>query len=199
MSFINYETRQIFATVVWYGPTGSGKTTTLRHVYERTRTPGAETVRVDPAPGQDAAAYEYLPLSLGEIRGHAVTFRLFTVPGAPEHASVRRALLEHVDGLIFAADCRPDRQQENLVSLSELRHHLASWGFALERMPLVIQCSFSDASDALPATEVAAPLLSGHPSAAAVPVVGSVPPQGVGVFEALKLVAKQILTELKRG
>lgn len=199
MAFINYETRQILTKVVWYGPAASGKTASLQHIWERTRTEEARTVKVDPTADANTSYYEYLPVSLGEIRGYKTTFWLYTVPGAPGYAGARHALLEKVDGLIFAADSRPQRQQENVFYLAELRGHLASWGFALEKMPFVIQCTFTDAPGALAPAQVAAALLAGHPDAAAVPVIASVPPQGVGVFDAMKAVAKLVLTELKKG
>lgn len=199
MAFINHETRQIMTKVVWYGPAAAGKTASLQHIWERTRTEEARMVKVDPPADASTAYYEYLPVSLGEIRGYRSTFWLYAVPGAQAYSDARRALLEKVDGLVFAADARPQRQQENFYYLSELRHHLGSWGFALEKMPLVVQCTFTDAPGALPPAQVAAALLAGHPDAAAVPVIASVPPQGVGVFDAMKAVAKLVLAELRKG
>lgn len=199
MAFIDYATQQIRTKVVWYGPSGSGKTASLTHVFERTRGPDATTiVRKDPAnPG--AASYDVLPLQLGEIRGFKTHFELFTVPGAREHAGARFKLLESVDGLVFTADARPARRDENLLLLGELRAHLAHHRFALEKMPFVVQCTFTDAPGALPPNIVAAPLLAGFPDPAAVPVFATVPPQGTGVFDAVKGIAKLVLTELKKG
>jgi hypothetical protein len=199
MSFINTEKRHIVATVIWYGPAGSGKTATLQRVVAKTGSPDAQTVQVDVPPGASPATYEFLPFDLGKIRDYGVTLRLFTVPGAAQLAVERRSLLEHVDGVVFVADSRPDRQQENRTSLGELQDHLSAWGFALERMPLVLQCTFGDVPGAMPSAQVAATLLAGLPNAASVPVVDSNPSQGTGVFEALKLISKQVLSELRKG
>jgi mutual gliding-motility protein MglA len=199
MSFINKETRHIVATVVWYGPAGSGKTVTIQHVIARTRSPDAQIVQIDVPPGSPPAAYEFLPFDLGKIRDYGITLRLFTVPGAPPYSVERRSLLEHVDGVVFVADARPDRQQENHTSLGELHDHLSAWGYPLERIPLVLQCTFGDAPGALPSAQVARTLLAGLPNAAAVPVIDSNPAQGAGVFETLKTISKMILSELRKG
>lgn len=198
MATIDYQTRQIQCKVIWYGIGGSGKTASLDHIYERTKEPGAQKLR----PGADdpnTAYYDYLPLTLGEIRGYKSRFHLFSVPGADGYAAARLKLLENVDGIVFCADSRPSRQAQNLACIAELRHHLALWKYNLFALPFVLQCTFSDAPDAMDPARVAAPLLTGFPDASQVPVFASVPPQGIGVFEATKAVAKLVLTELKKG
>jgi signal recognition particle receptor subunit beta len=199
MSFINYNTKEIHTKVVWYGPAGSGKTASLLHVFEKTSPPGAKPVRAG-GPGDDKTAYyDYVPLMLAEIRGFKTTMNLFTVPGADGYEGARLKLLEGIDGILFTADARPDRQLENMRSLGELREHLARLGFALAKIPCVIQCSFTDAPGALPPAAVAAPLLKSFPDPGSVPVIASVPPAGTGVFEALKAIAKLVLAELRKG
>jgi signal recognition particle receptor subunit beta len=199
MSFINHETRHIVATVVWYGAAGCGKTATIQHVFARTRSPDAQTLQIDVPPGADPASYEFIPFELGKIRDYGITLRLFTVPGAPQYSVERRALLEHIDGVVFVADTRPDRQQESHTSLGELYDHLSAWGNPLERLPLVLQCTFGDTPGALPSRQVATALIGGLSNAASVPVIDSNPPQGTGVFEALKAISKMILSELRKG
>lgn len=199
MSFINHETHHIVATVIWYGPAGCGKTATIQHVFARTRSPDAQTVQVDTPPGATPAAYEFIPFELGKIRDYGITLRLFTVPGAAHLSAERRALLEHVDGVVFVADARADRQHDNHTSLGELYDHLSAWGNPLERLPLVLQCTFGDAPGALPSSQLAEALLGALPNAASVPVIASNPPQGAGVFEALKAISKMILAELRKG
>lgn len=199
MASIDHDTRQIMAKVVWYGPAGSGKTASLQHIWERTRAPDATNIRLDSPPGANAAYYDYLPLTLGDIRGYKTQFGLYTVPGASDYAETRRALLERVDGLVFTADARPERRPENQRALTELWYGLASWGFALEKMPLVLQCTFTDVPGALDSSRLAASLLAGQPNAPAVPVVSTVPPRGIGVFDAMKAIAKLVLGELRKG
>jgi mutual gliding-motility protein MglA len=199
MASIHHDQKIIYAKVVFYGPSASGKTASLSYVYEKTRSPEAKTLVFNESQSSPIAYYDYLPLALGEIRGYKTMFRLFTVPGAQGYAGARRELLNGVDGVVFTADARPARQAENLCYLGELRAHLAQLGFALEKIPFVIQCTFTDAPGALPASQVAAPLLATFPDPSSVIVVASVPLQGVGVFEALKTIAKLVLMELRKG
>lgn len=198
MAFVDYQAQIIQCKVIWYGPSGSGKTASLDHIFERTKSPEATKRPTEPH-DPNTAYYDYLPLMLGEIRGFKTKFHLFTVPGAIGHDGARHKLLESADGIVFTADSRPNRQRENAMFMQELRQLLAHWQLNLAVLPLVIQCTFADAKDALPPTQVASPLLAGFIEPANVPTIASIPPQGTGVFDATKAIAKLILTELKKG
>ena len=194
MTLINYKERIIRAKVVYWGPAGSGKTSNLNYIWQRTN-PNAP----DQALFGKEGHYEYLPLSLGEIRGFKTVFDLFTVPGGASLREARRKLLERTDGIVFVADSRRGHAAHNAQAFSELSEGLASWGFALSKLSLVVQCNRSDAPDALTPANVAAPLLGVHPHPANVPVFVGHAASGVGVFETLKAVSKLVLTELRRS
>src|SRR5262245_41699716 len=125
MATIDYGQRIIHAKVVYYGPHGSGKTTNLNHIWEKTKTPGAEKQRLK-GDRADSEYYDYLPLSLGEIRGFKTQFHLFTVPGHPSYSASRAELLKGVDGIIFVADSHEDHVRDNTDSLAELETNLAA-------------------------------------------------------------------------
>lgn len=194
MTFINYSERIIRAKVIYWGPAGSGKTTNLNYIWHRTNPNAPERDLM----GKEGH-YECLPLSLGDIRGFKTIFDLYTVPGGPSLREARRKLLEHTDGVVFVADSRRGHAPHNAQAFSELSEGLASWGFALSKLPLVVQCNLSDAPDALTPAIVAAPLLAVHPHPATVPVFVAQAATGVGVFDSLKAVSKLVLVELKRG
>ncbi len=191
MAFVDHARKVIVSQVVYWGPHGSGKTSNLRFVWERTKAPGAQWVNANPGGGP---SYERLPMSLGEIRGYRSQFELVAAPGDPTCAGMRAELLERVDGVVFVADARRFRFEENAASLAELRAMLPRYGFALEKLPLVVQANMRD----LPGSDPAAQLV-GWLGVPTVPAFDAIAPRGVGVFDALKAACKLVLTELKKG
>ena len=53
--------------------------------------------------------FDFLPLSLGEIRGFKTRFHLYTVPGQVFYDASRKLILKGVDGVIFVADSQVER------------------------------------------------------------------------------------------
>ncbi len=194
MSFINYMAREINCKIVYYGPGLCGKTTNLQYIYKRTN-PEAKGKMISLATETERTLFfDFLPLSLGEIRGFKTRFHLYTVPGQVFYDASRKLILKGVDGVIFVADSQLERLEANQESLDNLRTNLAEHGYSLEKIPYVIQYNKRDLPNALPLEELRQILnpigvLDFEASART----------GQGVFETLKAVSKLVLTELKRG
>lgn len=197
MSEINFQEKVIRCKVVYYGPSGSGKTTCLRHVFDRTKGPSSEMRRHE---GTDDGEgyYDYLPLSLGEIRGFATKFDLFTVPGSEGYSAARRQILEKVDGILFVADAQPSAREANAVAMRELSQHLASWRLNFDNVSFAVQCNKMDLLGDGPPPDFSAWLPRELATRPGLEIVPSVATQGRGVFEALKAISKQILVALKK-
>ncbi|MCB9592035.1 MAG: gliding-motility protein MglA [Sandaracinaceae bacterium] len=193
MSFINYETKDIRLKVVFYGPAGSGKSAVVAHIHERT----GDGQKISRGGAADGVYYDTLQLSLGSIRGFRTVIDLFTVPRGADHRETRRALLESIDGVVFVADSRPGRLDENLASIDELGWALRANGYDPAKIPLVIACGQADAPDATPCATLSTTLLRTHPAAADVPVFAVDAVRGPGVFESLKAISKLVLSELR--
>ena len=81
MSFINYMAREINCKIVYYGPGLCGKTTNLQNIYERTN-PDAKGKMISLATETERTLFfDFLPLSLGEIRGFKTRFHLYRFMG----------------------------------------------------------------------------------------------------------------------
>ncbi|AKT42205.1 uncharacterized protein CMC5_064280 [Chondromyces crocatus] len=199
MATVDHSRKQILAKVVWYGTSGSGKTSSLQHIRETTSSPAERRKPLDTRAAGPEGVYEHYTLTVSEQRGYRTRLGIFTVPGAPRFAEARRVILEGVDAVVFVADARPDRQQANKAALDELRTHLDSYDVPLERLGFVVQCTFIDAPDALPVADVVTPLLADRADAAAIPVVGTVPVRGQGVLDTAHQVARQILKLVPPG
>ncbi|HEX8910207.1 MAG TPA: GTPase domain-containing protein [Anaeromyxobacteraceae bacterium] len=194
MSFINYSSREINCKIVYYGPGLCGKTTNLQYVYAKTN-PGAKGKMISLATETERTLFfDFLPLSLGEIRGFKTRFHLYTVPGQVFYDASRKLILKGVDGVVFVADSQLERMEANLESIENLRVNLAEQGYDLDKVPYVVQYNKRDLPSAIDLPELRRTL---NPKG--VPEFAAVAPTGAGVFDTLKSVAKLVLTELKRA
>jgi signal recognition particle receptor subunit beta len=194
MSFINYSSREINCKIVYYGPGLCGKTTNLQYVYART-SPEAKGKMISLATETERTLFfDFLPLSLGEIRGFKTRFHLYTVPGQVFYDASRKLILKGVDGVVFVADSQIERMEANLESVENLRINLSEQGYDLNRIPYVVQYNKRDLPNVATVDELQRLL-----NPRGVPEFQAVAPTGVGVFDTLKQVAKLVLTELKRG
>ena len=133
MSFINYMAREINCKIVYYGPGLCGKTTNLQYIYERTN-PDAKGKMISLATETERTLFfDFLPLSLGEIRGFKTRFHLYTVPGQVFYDASRKLILKGVDGVIFVADSQMERLEANQESVENLRTNLAEQGYSLDK------------------------------------------------------------------
>jgi signal recognition particle receptor subunit beta len=194
VSFINYSSREINCKIVYYGPGLCGKTTNLQYIYNKTN-PEAKGKMISLATETERTLFfDFLPLSLGEIRGFRTRFHLYTVPGQVFYDASRKLILKGVDGVVFVGDSQMERMEANIESLDNLRTNLAEQGYDLDKLPYVVQYNKRDLPNATPMPELEEAL---NPTK--VPQFEAVATKGVGVFDTLKAVAKLVLTELRRG
>ncbi|MGE5247931.1 MAG: GTP-binding protein [Verrucomicrobiota bacterium] len=194
MSFINYSSREINCKIVYYGPGLCGKTTNLQYIYKRMN-PEARGKMISLATETERTLFfDFLPLSLGEVRGFKTRFHLYTVPGQVFYDASRRLILRGVDGVVFCADSQLTRADANLESLENLRVNLLEQGYNPDRIPLVIQYNKRDLADIASVAELHALLNQRN-----VPEYEAAASRGMGVFETLKASIKLVLTDLKRA
>ncbi len=194
MTFINYASREINCKIVYYGPGLCGKTTNLQYIYDSTA-PQAKGNLISLATETDRTLFfDFMPLELGTVRGFKTRFHLYTVPGQVYYDASRKLILKGVDGVVFVADSQEERMDANIESLYNLEENLQSQGYNLMEIPYVLQLNKRDLPNVVPTEEIAAELLRKNE-----PVFEATASQGVGVFDTLKAVAKQVLTELRKG
>ncbi len=193
MTFINYAAREINCKIVFYGPGLGGKTTNLQYIYDRTNS-NSKGKLISLATETDRTLFfDFLPLDLGTVRGFRTRFHLYTVPGQVFYDASRKLILKGVDGVVFVADSQRARVESNVESLQNLDKNLKEHGYDLATIPYVLQFNKRDLPTAMTADEMYQQLnVKGEPTFEAVA------PQGVGVFETLKAVAKLVLLELKK-
>ena len=194
MTFINYASREINCKIVYYGPGLCGKTTNLQYIYDST-SPAAKGKLISLATETDRTLFfDFMPLELGTVRGFKTRFHLYTVPGQVYYDASRKLILKGVDGVVFVADSQEERLDANIESLENLEDNLKTQGYDLMQLPSVLQLNTRDLPSAVPVDELTAEL-----SKKGEPVYEAVAADGTGVFDTLKAVAKQVLTELRKG
>ncbi|MCB4204050.1 GTPase domain-containing protein [Deferribacteraceae bacterium V6Fe1] len=192
MSFINYSTREINCKIVYYGPGLCGKTANLQYIYDKTD-PNLKGKMISLATETDRTLFfDFMPLKLGEIKGFKVRFHLYTVPGQVFYDASRKLILKGADGVVFVADSQVDRMDANLDSFDNLRDNLQEHGYDLDTIPLVLQYNKRDLPDIVPVKELEEALNYRN-----VKSFEAVAIKGVGVFETLKQIAKEIIIKLK--
>lgn len=193
MSFINYSSREINCKIVYYGPGLCGKTANLQYIYKRTSPEQKGKLISLATESERTLFFDFLPLSLGAIRGFRVRFHLYTVPGQVFYAASRKLILKGVDGVAFVADSQIERIDANIESIEDLRFNLSEQGYNLDKLPFTIQYNKRDLQNIAPLEELNAIL---NPDT--IPWFEGVALTGVGVFDTLKSVAKGVLLELKK-
>ncbi|RYE80726.1 MAG: gliding-motility protein MglA [Myxococcales bacterium] len=195
MSFVNAVAREINCKIVYYGPGLCGKTTNLQYMYERA-SPDSKGKMISLATETERTLFfDFLPLSLGEVRGFKTRFHLYTVPGQVFYDASRKLILKGADAVVFVADSQEARLEANLESFENLKLNLEENGLSLGPggVPLVMQYNKRDMENTTSVEELRRLL---NPEGA--PDHEAVARTGVGVFDTLKSVAKLMIGELKR-
>jgi len=191
VSLINYASQEISCKVVYYGPGLGGKTTNIRYVYNKLR-PEAKGKFISLATEMDRTLFfDFLPLDLGTIKGFRVRFHLYTVPGQVYYDASRKLILRGVDGVVFVADSAVHRLDANVESMYNMHENLAEHGLVLSDVPFALQYNKRDIQDVVDIQDLQDEL---NPSR--YPSFEAVAAQGVGVFDTLKSVSKQVLRKL---
>ena len=190
MSFINYSSREINCKIVYYGPGLCGKTTNLQYIYNKTN-PETKGKLISLSTETDRTLFfDFLPLSLGEIRGFKTRFHLYTVPGQVFYDASRKLILKGVDGVVFVADSQVERMEANMESFENLRTNLGEQGYDLNKIPSVVQYNKRDLPNVAPVDYLEYLL---NRKSRRVPYFESVAVEGKGVFDTLNTVSRMVL------
>jgi signal recognition particle receptor subunit beta len=191
MSIINPLSREISAKIVFYGPGLSGKTTSLKRIYESVN-PDRRGEFVSLATETDRTIFfDFLPLRIEKVRGMTVRLQLYTVPGQVFYAATRKLVLNGADGVVFVADSQEVCRDANLESLEGLRDNLASLGVDIESFPLVFQYNKRDLEHIMPVEEMRSDLNSENR-----PEFSTSATVGEGVMPTLKEITRLVIHAL---
>ena len=191
MAFTNFETKEINCKVLYFGPRSSGKTANLRSVYANTSAEvrsGLLELSGNEGPTQ---FFDFLPVSLGQIKDFHLKLHLFTVPVNSLFESVNTVILRGIDGFVFVADSRIEAMADNIENLRETRRLLTDEGYNYNELPRVMQYNKRDLPEVVPLDVLHQELNSGG-----APEHESVATKSLGTMETLQSMAKLVIKQL---
>ena len=194
MPFINFPAREINCKLVYYGPGLGGKTANLQWIYDHTGTAQKGKMISLATETERTLFFDFLPLDLGSVRGFKTRIHLYTVPGQVFYDASRKLILRGVDGIVFVADSQQERMDANVEALDNLMANLKEHGYDFNKIPYVLQLNKRDLPNVLSVDALSKQLRRKNE-----PLIEAIAFQGPGVFETLKEIARQVLTDLKQG
>lgn len=194
MALINLAAREINYKVVYYGCGLCGKTTNIQYIHKRLN-PRTRGRLVSISTEEERTLYfDFLPLFLGTVKGLQTRFHLYTTPGQPFYNASRKLVLQGVDGIVFVVDSQISRLDENVESYLNLWENLIEQELDPAKIPMVIQLNKRDLSDIFSVAD-----LTELFNQTGAPVIEAVAISGVGVFETLKTICKQVVAASSQG
>jgi signal recognition particle receptor subunit beta len=192
VSSVNLLAREVAAKIVFYGPGLSGKTTTLRTIYETVRPAHRGEMMSIATEGDRTLFFDFLPVKVERVNDCSVRLALYTVPGQVFYNATRKLVLQGADGVVFVADSQPEAMDSNRESLQNLEENLLEQGIRLDRFPLVIQWNKRDIENVLPVEQLRATL-----NARGAPEFETSATNGRGVLDALKAITRLVIKDLR--
>jgi signal recognition particle receptor subunit beta len=188
LALINLATGEINYKIVYYGCALGGKTTSLQYVYRKVN-PQVKGKLVSIATEEERTLYfDFLPLDLGKVRGLKTRFHLYTVPGQRQYNASRKLVIQGVDGIVFVVDSQLNRLDDNVEAYLNMWDNLQDQEDNPLDLGMVMQYNKRDLSDIFATSDLDE--LLNHTNS---PSVESCALTGVGVFEALRIVSKQVM------
>lgn len=187
--FFDLKRREIQFKIVYYGPAFSGKTTNLLEIHRKFPGSKGRLISID-TEGERTLFFDFLPIELRITKSFRTRFYLYTVPGQPHYRASRKLVLKGVDGIVYVADSKMDRLEENIEVLNELYRFLDELGLKGYTIPMVFQYNKRDLPDAVPLR-----ILEEKLNKNGLPSVPSIAIEGKGVFKTLELILKAVLRD----
>ena len=192
MVLVNYADRKVNCKIVYCGTGESGKTTNLTYIYKQLDSKIRGEMTSLEGLNERTLFFDFLSIDLGELRGFNTSFSLYTAPGQKEYNAARKLILNGVDGIIFVADSRIEKRQENIESFNNLIENLKDYSLSVDNIPIVFQYNKRDMDNILNLEDLEKGLnKDGFPSFEAIATNGS------GVFATLKAISNLILSSLQ--
>lgn len=195
MAVVNHDTRDVSFKLVYCGTPMGGKTTNLQYIHSRIEGSQRGELVTLATSSDRTLFFDFLPIQAVVINGYRTRFCLYTVPGQVHYQATRQMTLKGVDGIIFVADSRLERMEENLTAWRGMVRNLQDNGTPLDTLPLVIQYNKRDLPGIAPAQYMEYLLNNGQKR---FPFYESSAATGVNVFATLNALAQEVLQRFHR-
>src|SRR6266478_5341604 len=192
MPIINYSSKEIQFTGVYYGPALGEKTTNLQYIHSRI-SPSYRGDLISLATAADRTLFfDFLPVNSIVLQGFKTKFQLYTVPGQVIYNTTRQLVLRGVDGIVFVADSQYEKMAENVESFNNLEENLRTLKLNMADIPYVLQYNKQDLPNVAPVDYMEF-LLNNRELQ--VPSFTSTAHKCEGVFETLNMITRMLLNK----
>jgi len=188
MSHLDTVRNVIHARVLYWGPAGAGKTSTLRGLRRFVDPEGKARLYSLHAADGSTTSFDMLPLEEFTFGPHRVRVRVFAAPGGADLASTRLALLRDVDAVMFVADASRGALAANQAAMEELQAGLDRLAADPAAVPVVFSVNKQDQAEAQSGAEFQTQFLGPD-----VAVFETIATSGDGVFSAFTEAFRQLM------
>jgi signal recognition particle receptor subunit beta len=194
MAFLNEDTNELHLKIIYAGATGSGKTTNFQSIYKQTSTEiSTRFFDLHSIPTQ-SQFFDFLPLTYGEIRNHALRLHLFTLPNHNLWPTVNMNLLWGADGIVNVIDSRIPAIAQTDRNIANLKNMLHLVNRSFSEIPMVYQYNHRDAQNALDIRSLRSEY-SRHGASG----IEAIAVQDIGVIDTLDAIAERVLAAMENS
>jgi len=154
MALINYPLKEMTIKIVYYGPGLSGKTTTLKYVYNSLPKKKKGKIVTLSTEEDRTFFFDFLPVDAGKIGDFTARIQLYTVPGQVFYENTRRMVLQGADAVIFVADSQESMMEANKESMSGLFKNLKVNNIDATKIPIVMAYNKRDLKNISPVSQM---------------------------------------------
>ena len=137
MSIINTNAKEIHCKILYYGPEGAGKKSSLLYIKKNFNKNNLSFIKLP----LEKEIYALI-LSIGDVFSFKTYFHIYNINN--ESKKENKKLLRGVDGIVFVASSKIEDRQKNQESFLEMEELLKNEGKNLFYFPLVLQYNKSD-------------------------------------------------------
>lgn len=199
MASLSPDGKTVIVRIVYAGPSGAGKTTTLYALARELLGHHAEQVVMTPATEQEHTLYfDWCTYQGGRVQGRRLQSHILTVPGLEHLGSRRQLLLQDADAVVFVVDAHRDQMAAAWQAFQEMQPWLQR-AATEAAVGVVVQANKQDLPEALSAEDIKQHL----GNLAALPVIVTTATTGTGIREAfvkgVGLALERVLVLLHEG
>jgi hypothetical protein len=192
MALVNDSKKEINAKIVYMGPKGSGKGSSLRYIYSKLKPEYRSELKLIPAGSHQMLFFDFIYPQGSGSSGYKLRFHLYTLIAGDNAPLPWKMLLKGVDGLVFMADTKPERPAENFDNATLLRESLADYAMDLSGIPLSLQANCIDMKSGPAVSRLLAELFPENGGDGLLVNTST----GEGVLEGLHKLIKSVLAKL---